>query len=125
LEGRFTADELHIVIAGIPEIDIADMRANTKYEGYSETDQQSIWLCEVVEAEMSLLMQFSSGTPLAPVEGFGSLPCKIARVGIHENPANNPLPTAHTCWNQLDLPAYTSKEELREKLFGPIAYLWK
>jgi E3 ubiquitin-protein ligase HUWE1 len=26
------------------------------------------------------------------------------------------LPTAHTCFNQLDLPAYKSREELHEKL---------
>ena len=26
------------------------------------------------------------------------------------------LPTAHTCFNQLDLPEYKSEEEMREKL---------
>jgi E3 ubiquitin-protein ligase HUWE1 len=26
------------------------------------------------------------------------------------------LPSAHTCFNQLDLPEYTSEDELREKL---------
>lgn len=30
------------------------------------------------------------------------------------------LPTAHTCFNQLDLPAYKSQEVLREKLLMAI-----
>jgi E3 ubiquitin-protein ligase HUWE1 len=120
LVGSFTVDELDIVIAGYPEIDIVDMRANTQYIGYTETDQQVVWFWEVVEEfdqeDISLLVKFTSGTALAPVGGFASLPFKIARVGLHENPAINPLPSAHTCYNQLDLPAYTSKEELRDKL---------
>jgi E3 ubiquitin-protein ligase HUWE1 len=30
------------------------------------------------------------------------------------------LPTAHTCFNQLDLPVYATMEELREKLLTAI-----
>jgi E3 ubiquitin-protein ligase HUWE1 len=120
LEGGFTADELDTVIAGDLEIDVADLKANTQYIGYTATDQQVVWFWEMVEEfdqeDISLLVKFTSGTALAPVGGFASLPFKIARVGLHENPANNPLPSAHTCYNQLDLPAYTSKEELRDKL---------
>jgi hypothetical protein len=121
---RFTPDELEIIIAGRPELDVADLRVHTTYIRYSETDQQIVWFWEVVENfdqdQLALLLQFSSGTPLAPVEGFASLPLKIVRVGIHPNPANNPLPSAHTCLNQLQLPAYISKEELEEKLVRSI-----
>jgi E3 ubiquitin-protein ligase HUWE1 len=120
LVGRFTADELDTVIAGDIEVDVADLKANTQYTGYTATDQQVVWFWEVVDefdqGERNLLIKFTSGTALAPVGGFASLPFKIARVGLHDDPANNPLPSAHTCYNQLNLPAYTSKEELSRKL---------
>jgi len=31
-----------------------------------------------------------------------------------------PLPQSHTCFNQLDLPMYTSEKEMREKLLKAI-----
>jgi hypothetical protein len=121
----FTPEELEMIIAGRPELDVADLREHTTYISYSDTDQPIVWFWEVVENfdqdQLALLLQFSSGTPLAPVGGFASLPFKIARVGLHENPANNPLPSAHTCLNQLDLPAYTSKDELKDKLLRSIS----
>jgi hypothetical protein len=124
LEGGFTAGELDVVIAGQPEIDVADLRASTVYLGYARSDQQIVWFWEVVEGfnqeELSLLVKFTSGTPLTPVRGFANLPLKIARVGLHRNHANNPLPSSHTCENQLHLPAYTSKGELRDKLVRSI-----
>jgi hypothetical protein len=124
LEGRFTPDELETVIAGDAEIDITDLETNTHYTGYTATDQQIIWFWEIVHAfdqdQLRLLVKFSSGTPLAPVGGFASLPLIIARVGLNDHPADNPLPSSHTCYNQLDLPAYTSKAELGEKLVRSI-----
>jgi E3 ubiquitin-protein ligase HUWE1 len=36
----------------------------------------------------------------------------------HGNPGD--LPAAHKCYNQLDLPPYSSEEELREKLLMAI-----
>lgn len=35
---------------------------------------------------------------------------------IHKAYNSSLLPTAHTCFNQLDLPEYSSTEELKEKL---------
>jgi E3 ubiquitin-protein ligase HUWE1 len=115
-----SVDELDLRIAGSPVIDISDLRAHTRYSGYLEVEIQITWFWEVVESfsqeELSLLVMFTSGTPVAPVGGFAILPFNIARVGLNVDPARNPLPSAHTCFNQLDLPAYTSKGELREKL---------
>jgi hypothetical protein len=95
--------------------DVADLKANTQYTRYTATDRQVFWFWEVVDesdqGQHNVLVKFTSGTPLAPVGGFASLPLWIARVGLHEDPANNPLRTSHTCSNKLDLPAYTLKEE--------------
>jgi hypothetical protein len=121
LSNLFTSvDELDLRIAGSPVIDISDLRAHTRYSGYIEEEIQITWFWDVIESftqeELSLLVKFTSGTPAAPVGGFANLPLRIARVGLNVDPARNPLPSAHTCFNQLDLPEYTSKEELREKL---------
>jgi E3 ubiquitin-protein ligase HUWE1 len=120
LGGTFTPDELELVISGRSEIDVGDLRGSAEYLGYSETDEQIGWFWEIVgntdQDHLSLLVKFTSGTPIAPIGGFAGLPLKIARVGLHGNPAYNPLPSAHTCSNQLDLPEYTSKEEMRDKL---------
>lgn len=122
--GLLSPDELELVVSGPATIDVGDLKRHTTYIGYTETNQQIIWFWEVVESfdqtQLGMLVQFTSGTQLAPVGSFASLPLKIARVGLHENAANHPLPSAHTCTNQLDLPAYTSMEELRDKLVRSI-----
>lgn len=54
-----------------------------------------------------------------PLDGFANLQGMrgTQRFSIHKAYGDSSkLPTAHTCFNQLDLPVYTSKEELREKL---------
>jgi hypothetical protein len=38
------------------------------------------------------------------------------KFSIHKAYSANKLPTAHTCFNQLDLPEYPSKDILIEKL---------
>lgn len=60
-----------------------------------------------------------TGTSKVPLEGFKALqgvsgPQKFQ---IHKayGPANR-LPSAHTCFNQLDLIEYETKEQLRERL---------
>jgi E3 ubiquitin-protein ligase HUWE1 len=61
-----------------------------------------------------LLLQFVTGTSRVPPEGFGGLkgingPTKFS---IHKDFNSEHLPKAHTCFNQLDLPEYPSKEML-------------
>jgi E3 ubiquitin-protein ligase HUWE1 len=53
------------------------------------------------------------------LEGFSNLQGMrgVQKFSIHRAHGDNSLlPTAHTCFNQLDLPAYSSLEELRKKL---------
>jgi E3 ubiquitin-protein ligase HUWE1 len=60
-----------------------------------------------------------AGTSKVPLDGFKALqgvsgPQKFQ---IHKayGPANR-LPSAHTCFNQLDLTEYETKEQLKERL---------
>jgi E3 ubiquitin-protein ligase HUWE1 len=110
-------------------IDIADLRAHTKYEdGYTGKEEQIAWLWAAVdsfdEAQRRQLLQFWSGSDGAPVDGFGALEPAFHVVPVDRmyDKADRTarLPAAHTCFRQLDLPRYRSYEEAREKLLTAI-----
>jgi len=46
----FTYRELEILIAGLPDMNLADLKANTEYNGYTATSPQVVWLFEILEA---------------------------------------------------------------------------
>ena len=53
-----------------------------------------------------------------PLDGFKALYGARGpqQFNIHKTSGTHLLPCAHTCFNQLDLPEYSSEEMLREKL---------
>lgn len=63
-------------------------------------------------------LQFVTGTSRVPPEGFKSLQGfnGAQKFNIHKYYDVKHLPRSHTCFNQLDLPPYESKEILIEKL---------
>lgn len=61
---------------------------------------------------------FLTGSDRIPILGMKSLGLVIQSTGGGEQY----LPVAHTCFNLLDLPKYTSLETLREKLFQAIEH---
>ncbi|KAK3132463.1 hypothetical protein QOZ80_6AG0522110 [Eleusine coracana subsp. coracana] len=119
----FNDKELELLISGLPEIDLNDLKANAEYIGYSAASPVIQWFWEVVKAfskeDMARLLQFVTGTSKVPLEGFKALQgiSGPQRFQIHKAyGAPDRLPSAHTCFNQLDLPEYTSKEQLEERL---------
>ena len=82
------------------------------------------------EADQELLQQlltFTTGCSFVPIDGLNppftivkSLDGQIAansRDGeCNQKSLNSILPTAHTCFNQLVLPPYTSLDALKERL---------
>ncbi|WOL17494.1 E3 ubiquitin-protein ligase [Canna indica] len=119
----FNDKELELLLSGLPEIDIDDLQANTEYTGYSAASSVIQWFWEVVKLfnkeDMARLLQFVTGTSKVPLEGFKALQgiSGPQRFQIHKAyGAPERLPSAHTCFNQLDLPEYSSKEQLQERL---------
>lgn len=119
----FNDKELELLISGLPEIDLEDLKANTEYTGYTAASNVIQWFWEVVKAfnkeDMARLLQFVTGTSKVPLEGFKALQgiSGPQRFQIHKAyGAPDRLPSAHTCFNQLDLPEYTTKEQLQERL---------
>ncbi|CDY30888.1 BnaC09g15180D [Brassica napus] len=119
----FNDKELELLISGLPDIDLDNLRANTEYSGYSPGSPVIQWFWEVVQGlskeDKARLLQFVTGTSKVPLEGFSSLQgiSGAQKFQIHKAYGSaNHLPSAHTCFNQLDLPEYPSKEHLQERL---------
>ena len=70
----FTPSELELLISGLPEIDVEDLRKNTEYRGYTVDSPCIQWFWQVVgeftQEERALLLQFVTGTSKVPLEGF-------------------------------------------------------
>ena len=119
----FDARELELVLCGTIEIDLNDWKKNTDYRsGYHATHQIIVWFWQAVDRfdndQKLKLLQFVTGTSSIPYEGFAALrgsngPRKFC---IERWGTVDALPRAHTCFNRLDLPPYTSFEILYDKL---------
>ncbi|XP_004536763.1 E3 ubiquitin-protein ligase HUWE1 isoform X2 [Ceratitis capitata] len=123
----FNEQELELLISGLPDIDIEDLRANTEYHKYTSKSLQIQWFWRALrsfdQADRAKFLQFVTGTSKVPLQGFGSLEGMngIQRFQIHrDDRSTDRLPCAHTCFNQLDLPMYKSYEKLRSSLLKAI-----
>eukprot|EP00954_Amorphochlora_amoebiformis_P004149 322552-Amorphochlora_amoeboformis.AAC.2 len=118
----FNEQELELLICGLPDIDINDLKANTEYKGLPASSELIRWFWNTVEdmsqEEKALLVQFVTGTSKVPINGFKELQGMhgTQRFQIHKAAGMDRLPTAHTCFNQLDLPSYSSEKALRKNL---------
>lgn len=124
----FDERELELLIGGIAEIDLDDLRRNTDYRNCSPADPQIKWFWEVMETftneQKTQFLQFVTGTARVPVNGFKGLqgsdgPRKFT-IELIAGDANR-LPMSHTCFNRIDIPRYSSKEQMEQKL--PIAIM--
>ncbi|KAI5190779.1 E3 ubiquitin-protein ligase HUWE1 [Nematocida sp. AWRm77] len=121
--GIFNEKELELLISGLPEIDVDDWKNNTVYSGYTASSQVVRWFWRAVRhfsmEERAKLLQFATSTSKLPLEGFAGLRCQngFQKFQIVKAPGDNSrLPTARTCFNQLELPEYTEYEVLIKNL---------
>lgn len=122
----FSDSELELLISGLPDIDVDEWRANTVYHNISSTSNSVTWFWRAVrsldQTERAKLLQFCTGSSRVPLEGFQALQgvqgnTKFTITASH---TENVLPSAHTCFNQIDLPNYSSYEDLRKMLMVAI-----
>lgn len=61
----FNDHELELLISGLPDIDVADLRANSEYTGYSAASPVIQWFWQVVadmeKQDLALMLQFVTG----------------------------------------------------------------
>jgi E3 ubiquitin-protein ligase HUWE1 len=118
----FTPRELELLISGMPDIDIDDLKANTDYVGWKATDEQIEWFWKIMFSlsrnEKAAFLQFVTGSSKVPLAGFAELQGMrgIQKFSIHKaSGTKGALMSAHTCFNSLDLPVYESEDEMRAK----------
>lgn len=121
---KFKAKEMRLFITGATTIDVTDWKNNSIYSGYQYSDREIVWFWEIVESfddeKRRKLLKWVTGCRNAPMQGFAHLigsggivyRFKISRHGFDINR----LPQSHTCFNTIDLPPYSSKETMQEKI---------
>ena len=136
----FSAPELACMLGGVADIDVAEWRAHTEYEGgYREESPQIRWLWRLVSRfspeERTLLLKFVTGSSRMPVGGFAALrgmagtrPFHVMRVPAERAPGRDDdgfasgnqgayaLPTSATCFNTLRLPEYPTYDVLEQQV---------
>lgn len=123
----FNELELELLMSGLPDIDMADLKANVEYTGYTAASPQVNWFWRTVskmdQEDLARLVMFVTGTSKVPLEGFSALQGMngTQKFQIHRVAGDTlRLPSAHTCFNQLDLPEYSSAEILSERLLRAV-----
>ena len=135
----FTPQELEMLICGEKEFDFNELENSTEYDGgYSKESNVVKWFWEAVHSmdleDKRRLLQFTTGSDRIPVGGLAKLRLTIAKNGSDSERLEPGflvilrlisifmfrLPTAHTCFNVLLLPEYTSKEKLQDLLMKAI-----
>lgn len=123
----FNEQELELLISGLPSIDVDDLRAHTEYHKYQPNSLQIQWFWRALrsldQADRAKFLQFVTGTSKVPLQGFAALEGMngVQRFQIHrDDRSTDRLPSAHTCFNQLDLPAYETYDKLRTMLLKAI-----
>uniref|UniRef100_A0A674B092 HECT-type E3 ubiquitin transferase n=1 Tax=Salmo trutta TaxID=8032 RepID=A0A674B092_SALTR len=109
-------EEVEILVCGSPNLDMSSLQKAAQYEGYSKTDPtiRAFWdvvLAFPLELQKKLL-HFSTGSDRVPVGGMADLNFKISKIDA----STDWLPISHTCFNQICLPTYKNKKELKQKL---------
>lgn len=108
--------ELEKILMGVDDIDFNTIKEMATYNGYEPEDRIVAFFWEFFyEMEVSKkkkLIQFITGNDRLPVGGSKALNLVIMRNGCD----TDRLPSSQTCFNTLLLPAYSTKEKLRDKL---------
>lgn len=112
----FHAEELMAVVIGNENYDWEALENSAEYKGgYSSSDKtiRLFWevFHELPESEKKKFLMFLTGTDRIPLQGM-----KAVKIIIQPTNDERFLPVAHTCFNLLDLPRYSTKERLRYKL---------
>lgn len=113
----FRPEELELLVSGSPNYDFVALEKSTAYDaGFTAESPVIVWFWEIVhgwdDAKKKKMLAFATGSDRVPIRGLEDLRLVIQRNG----PDSDKLPSAHTCFNVLLLPEYTSKDKLSRLL---------
>ncbi|KAF9956268.1 hypothetical protein BGZ72_002857 [Mortierella alpina] len=119
----FNQQELQVMLGGAQTaISLADLEKNVVYSNFSRTHPtiEHFWsvVQEMEEEDRRLLIKFITSCARPPLLGFAELNPRLCI--RHAGQEEDRLPTSSTCMNLLKLPAFTSRDRLKEKLMYAI-----
>jgi hypothetical protein len=123
-----TGQELEALVCGSREIDVARLQANTEYDDDVSADDPHVllfWevLADFSAEERSSFLRFVWARPTLPPKGV-AFPQKMRVQSVGEDgplPTDAYLPKAHTCFFSINLPRYSSKNIMADKLRYAVA----
>lgn len=121
----FAPREIEMIICGNGDtrIDISSLKSITKYNGWSSTEEASNsqlikwfweWVGTLNSAKQKQFLCFVTGSGRIPATGITTMSFKITKLKSYGTFTR--LPMAHTCFNELCLFEYKSREEMFTKL---------
>jgi ubiquitin-protein ligase E3 C len=116
----FNYAEFNYLLSGTGVIDVRDWMVHTIVQGNNERLIKDFWAVvdEFTEEEKSLLLKFVTSCERPSFLGFKDLQPPFTIRVTHEG--DGQLPVSHTCSNVLDLPAYSNRKVMREKMLYAI-----
>ncbi|XP_063233987.1 probable E3 ubiquitin-protein ligase HERC1 isoform X2 [Bacillus rossius redtenbacheri] len=112
-----TSQHLEQLVCGLPHISIQLLKRVVRYRELDENHSLVKWLWEILESfsntERVLFMRFVSGRSRLPAN-LADLSQRFQVMKVDR--AADGLPTAQTCFFQLRLPPYSSREVMAERL---------
>eukprot|EP00438_Fugacium_kawagutii_P010039 Skav212671 [mRNA] locus=scaffold1227:680479:692936:- [translate_table: standard] len=112
-----------IVCGGAEKVDVNAIKSGSEIEGWTEEEESDYlpWFWEVLAsfspAEKVQFVVFCTASDRVPLRGWQALGLIVQKNGV----GDDRLPSAYTCFSQLLLPRFSSKEKLRSGLLLAIA----
>lgn len=120
----FSWKQVESMICGAADIDVEILKSRTEYENINADAPhvRYFWeiLKEITPKDRSQFLRFVWGRSRLPM-GREFKRFKITQLNKGGNP-DTYMPVAHTCFFQIDLPAYTSKDIMKEKFLYAITH---
>lgn len=114
---------LKTYIEGSPRLDINDLKAATRYDGFDPNSKYMHWFWRIVtswpELRQKQLLKFVTAAERIPISGASNLTFIIKK---SLSATLDSLPTSSTCFGTLMLPRYSTAEVLASKLKLAVEY---
>lgn len=111
----FDVDTFQSLVEGVQEIDIVEMQRGSQYLGYEAGDRviQDFWsvVKEYDLEKKKKLLEFTTASDRVPMGGMRNFRLRIVKNGDRDDL----LPASYTCFQNLLLPNYSSREVLKER----------
>jgi hypothetical protein len=114
--------ELQLVVEGCRDIDVAEWMEYSDMQNVTEFNVESVnWFWSIVhelgDVDKRLLLKFATASTAVPAGGFQNMNPKFR---VYMDPPSDALPTSHTCFKTIHIPAYPTEEKMRQKLLMAI-----